>query len=36
VWAGTSAAQDAGCNTAGGDDMVEAVQNLMAEFMLGS
>jgi shikimate dehydrogenase len=30
------AAQDAGCNTADGDDMVGAVQNLMVEFMLGS
>jgi shikimate dehydrogenase len=30
------AAQDAGCNTADGDDMVEAVQSLMAEFLLGS
>jgi shikimate dehydrogenase len=29
------AARDAGCNTAGGDDMVEAVQNLMAEYLLG-
>jgi shikimate dehydrogenase len=31
-----TAARNAGCNTAEGDDMVEAVQNLMAEFMLGS
>jgi shikimate dehydrogenase len=29
------AAQDAGRNTADGDDMVEAVQSLMVEFMIG-
>jgi shikimate dehydrogenase len=29
------AANDAGCNSANGDDMVEAVQDLMAEFLLG-
>jgi shikimate dehydrogenase len=29
------AAQDASCNSADGDDMVEAVQDLMADFMLG-
>lgn len=28
------AAKDAGCNTADGNDMVEAVQNLMADFIL--
>jgi shikimate dehydrogenase len=28
------AAKGAGCNTAGGDDMVDAVQDLMAEFLL--
>lgn len=31
-----AAAQAAGCNTANGDDMVEAVQDLMADFMLGN
>lgn len=30
-----AAAQAAGCNTANGDDMVEAVQDLIADFMLG-
>jgi shikimate dehydrogenase len=30
------AAQNAGCNTANGDDMVDAVQDLMVDFMLGS
>jgi shikimate dehydrogenase len=30
-----AAAQAAGCKTANGDHMVEAVQNLMADFMLG-
>lgn len=29
------AARDAGCATADGNDMVDAVQNLMAEFLLG-
>jgi shikimate dehydrogenase len=29
------AAQDVGCATAGGDDMVEAGQSLLADFMLG-
>ena len=31
-----SAARRAGCDTANGSDMVDAVQNLMLEFMLGS
>ncbi len=30
-----AAAQAAGCRTAGGGDMVEAVQDLMADFMMG-
>jgi shikimate dehydrogenase len=30
------AAQEAGCTTAGGDDMVDAGQGLMAEFFLGT
>jgi shikimate dehydrogenase len=30
------AAQEAGCSTADGGDMVEAVQDLMADFMLGA
>ncbi len=30
-----SAAREAGCNTADGTDMVEAVQDLMADFLLG-
>jgi shikimate dehydrogenase len=30
------AARGAGCTTAGGDDMVDAVQNLLADFMLGA
>jgi shikimate dehydrogenase len=30
------AAQETGCKTADGDDMVEAVQGLMAEFLLGN
>jgi shikimate dehydrogenase len=29
------AAQTAGCKTANGEHMVEAVQDLMADFMLG-
>ena len=29
------AAQDAGCHTANGADMVQAVQTLMADFMIG-
>jgi shikimate dehydrogenase len=34
VTAFVRAAMDAGCKTAGGDDMVRAVQNLMAEFLI--